>query len=406
MKLTGHFFLNLQYQRFENSLNKATPPQAIASDIPWDSLPPEFQSDIDDVINISSSKDSTALLCFFKGSKYLKYDIKKAQPVGQPAEISEGWPGLKGTGFDKGIDAASEWAVWEGSASTPDASTIMFFKGDQFISCTPEGNKIEQKPISELCKDFKSGTNKKYSADLDCVLLWCNETAYFFQEGEYIRYNLKTGRIDKTEIAISTYWHNVSFSKIQAAVLFDETLLASQPADTGPHIITNAGPAHKEDECHCGGEQHTHHHHYHGGTHQHCHGGTHHHHHNHHHHRGQGSGNTMPYPVPILPKGQFTVTLVNNDIQSRTAILNIDGKDNSLNVEGNKAISWAYTTATGEVTIALYGGSGDNSTSLALEIQGSTAHSITLGTEKTTGKAHHVGMDVLVHIDWTTQVNN
>lgn len=92
MKLTGHFFLNLQYQRFDNSLNKATPPQAIASDFPWGSLPPEFQSDIDDVINISSSKNSTALLCFFKGSKYLKYDIKKAQPVGQSAEISEGWP--------------------------------------------------------------------------------------------------------------------------------------------------------------------------------------------------------------------------------------------------------------------------------------------------------------------------
>lgn len=433
MKLTGHFFLNSQFQRYDAHPEQAHPSQPIAGNTPftyWASLPPEFQSDIDDVINISNSKDSTAMLCFFKGSKYLKYDIKKAQPVGQPAEISEGWPGLKDTGFDKGIDAASEWAVWGGTASAPDASTIMFFKGDQYISCTPEGALIEQtpQPISKLSKDF-IGDYKNYTTNLDCVLLWCNEEVYFFKKDKYVRLNVKTKRIEETIYPISRFWKNVSLSKIQAAVLFDETLLASQPADTGPHTVTGAGPAHKDDECHCGGEQHTHHHHYHGGTHQHCHGGTHHHHHG----DGQGThtsgntgpaggpntsntgpaetdpGNTTPRPVPSLPKGQFTVTLVNNENWLRTATLNIDGKEQSMDVAGHKAVSRAFTTTTGQVTIALYDskhGAMRLPLNLPLETLGATGRSMTFGAEKPTGEALPAYMDVFVHIDWTTDVKN
>ncbi|NHB87409.1 fucose-binding lectin II [Photorhabdus tasmaniensis] len=212
MNSITYLFLNTENMIYNDTLNKseANYPQPISND--WPNLPVEFQQNIDDVINLNGS------LYFFKGSQYLKFDIAQAQVSDGPRPIADGWPGLRGTGFENGIDAATELTT----------NTICFFKGKDCIDYTMSSHTANKKTISD-----RWGTTGKYSGfseNLDAVILWKNITGsmiYLFKGNSYIRYNTKSNAIDGGPTTIQTYWHGVTFNKIQAAVSVDTDLLGS-----------------------------------------------------------------------------------------------------------------------------------------------------------------------------------
>ncbi|EQB98599.1 fucose-binding lectin II [Photorhabdus temperata] len=238
MNTDTYLFLNSENIKYNDQLHKAYTgyPQSISND--WPNLPVEFQRQIDDIVNLNGS------LYFFKGSQYLKFDIAKAQVSDGPKPIVEGWPGLKGTEFENGIDAAIEWVDIK-------QDIVCFFKGYDCIDYTVSSHKINKKTISA-----RWGTTGKYAAfnaNLDAVVLWksiASQFIYFFKDSNYIRYNTKLNAIDGGPRLTRSGWPGVSFHKIQAAVSVNTDLLGSKrgnnnggsggtfgTSDTGKHCF-------------------------------------------------------------------------------------------------------------------------------------------------------------------------
>ncbi|VVP61115.1 hypothetical protein PS870_06259 [Pseudomonas fluorescens] len=121
------------------------------------------------------------------------------------------------------------------------------------------------------------------------------------------------------------------------------------------------------------------------------------------------AGDTSPRWIPIPVNTQFTVTMINNEQWVRTAKLNIDGKEESMDVQGNKATSKAFTTKTGEVSILMFDSqSGAMRTPLNIAVSplGAQGSTVTFGAEKPKDEALPAYMDVFVHIDWATHITN
>ena len=121
------------------------------------------------------------------------------------------------------------------------------------------------------------------------------------------------------------------------------------------------------------------------------------------------AGDTSPRWIPIPVNTQFTVTLINNEQWVRTAKLSIDGKEESMDVQGNKAVSKAFTRKTGEVSILMFDSqSGAMRTPLNIAVSplGAQGSTVTFGAEKPKDEALPAYMDVFVHIDWATDITN
>ncbi|MGV3346300.1 fucose-binding lectin II [Enterobacteriaceae bacterium LUAb1] len=117
-----------------------------------------------------------------------------------------------------------------------------------------------------------------------------------------------------------------------------------------------------------------------------------------------------PYPVTDIPKNtQFTVTLINNEDWVRTAKLTVDGSEFSQIVQGHQSTSKAYTTTTGNVTVAVY-----DSKEGAMNIEknvtplqtGAKGKYVTFGAEKPQNESLPAYMDLFVHITWPTHITN
>lgn len=133
------------------------------------------------------------------------------------------------------------------------------------------------------------------------------------------------------------------------------------------------------------------------------------------------TGNTTPQPIPDLSVNtKFTVTLINNEQWLRTAVLNINGKDVSMAVQGNQAISKQFTSSTtGPTTITMYDSKQNDVggvmimptlVSTSLDLAGKAGRTVAFGAEKQGVKDHmedekYPGLDVIVHIDWMTNIN-
>ena len=124
--------------------------------------------------------------------------------------------------------------------------------------------------------------------------------------------------------------------------------------------------------------------------------------------QGGPQGDTKPRQIPGIPANtEFTITLINNESWLRSAKLNIDGNEVILDVGAKSAISKAYKTAKGNVTVSLLDSQhGLMLIPLKLESSniGDTGKTVSFGAEKPKDETRPGYMDVFVHIDWATDI--
>lgn len=127
---------------------------------------------------------------FFKGKKYLSYDVASNQTdPGYPADIAGHWTGFPAE-FNDGVDAGVVWT--NGKA--------YFFKGSQFVRFDLAAQRVDP----GYPKTISSKWPGLFTEDIDAVVVWPNGKAYFFKGPQYVRYDIAHNKVDAkfpTEIA-------------------------------------------------------------------------------------------------------------------------------------------------------------------------------------------------------------
>ncbi|MCK3669004.1 fucose-binding lectin II [Photorhabdus noenieputensis] len=218
MSIHIYLFLNENNAIFNDTIHRPDKnyPQPISND--WPDLPIKFQRHIDDVINLNG------YLYFFKGSQYVKFDIAKVKVIDGPKFIAEGWPGLEGTEFENGIDAAIELTQ----------NIVCFFKGSDCIDYAVNSHSIKRKSISDRWEIAKK--HPEFSKNLDAVTwrkaLNRDPDITFIKGNQHIGFYPQSNIIRFGPASINGYTEG-AFKTIQAAVLIDSDLLGSDRGNNG-----------------------------------------------------------------------------------------------------------------------------------------------------------------------------
>jgi hypothetical protein len=173
----AYLFKGSQYVRYDAKSDKADQgyPVPIAGN--WPGFPPAFEEGVDAEVVWNHQK-----VYFFKGDKYLRYDIAADRvDQGYPLPIAGNWPGLWTDHIDAGV-------VWPNGKA-------YFFRGAQYIRYDIAKDKADPGyPV-----DIKSGWPgfpPSFAAGIDNVVVWNNGKAYFFKGSEYIRYDIAADKTD------------------------------------------------------------------------------------------------------------------------------------------------------------------------------------------------------------------
>lgn len=218
MYTTTYFFNGFENIAYNDKIDACELGFPIRSSINWRSLPLDFQSEIDDIVNVNE------YLFFFKKDKYIKFSIIREQVVEGPAPITDAWPGLTGTGFEDGIDAATEWPDVNNNSNI---KTVLFTKGSDCITYDISDNSIVRQSIEEK---FSAGAFPQFCSDIDTILARKSNSAshaYIFKGNYYIRFRLLTNKVDQGVVPIARYWHGVTFTQIEASVSVDNAAMGS-----------------------------------------------------------------------------------------------------------------------------------------------------------------------------------
>lgn len=136
-----YFFKGSQFLLFDLRSNKVVEPAPvpIVSQGNWQRVQ---EADFGSGINAAVNWGSNGKLYFFKGDQFIRFDMPTNQmdgsssaPIHSPANPNN-WPGLNQDGFDRDLDAALNWGDGK----------LYFFKGDKFIRFDVATNKAEGIP--------------------------------------------------------------------------------------------------------------------------------------------------------------------------------------------------------------------------------------------------------------------
>ncbi len=176
----AYFFKGSQYDRYDVKTDKvdAGYPKPIAGN--WPGFPAAFAGGVDAYVLWPNGK-----AYFFKGNQYIRYDMAEDKvDAGYPKPIAGNWPGFAGA-FLTGINAG---VVWNNGKA-------YFFKGSKYIRYDIKTDKVDvgyPKPIAGNWPGFPTG----FAAGIDAAIVWNNGKAYFFKGAQYIRYDMKTDKVD------------------------------------------------------------------------------------------------------------------------------------------------------------------------------------------------------------------
>ncbi|HEU4324042.1 MAG TPA: hemopexin repeat-containing protein, partial [Roseiflexaceae bacterium] len=165
----------------------------------WQGWPQSFSTGIDAaLLGTGTFQDK---IWFFKGSHYLRYDIRNDTVEFGPKPIEGNWRGLTKE-FNQGIDAAIHGV---GNFF----GVCWMFKGNQYLRYNFHLDMIEYGPLP-IQGNWGGDTWPATFADgVDFAFYGTGANAekiYFFRGDKYILYNLKTDRVEEGPASIIQNW--------------------------------------------------------------------------------------------------------------------------------------------------------------------------------------------------------
>ncbi len=191
-----------------------------------------FGRDVDTVVNWGNGK-----LFFFKGEHYLRYDIASDKVDSHPRTIADGWPALSQADFDRDIDLALTW---------PNGKAY-FFKGSRYVRYDISSDTVDV-PSREIADGWPGFANAGFAADLDAAVQWHDGNVYFFKGERYLRYSIAEDNVgDGYPRSIADNWRGVDalLSGSKLCAVFDLLDLTQEIWVDGVATVkaTKYGPA-------------------------------------------------------------------------------------------------------------------------------------------------------------------
>ncbi|MFE7119641.1 hemopexin repeat-containing protein [Streptomyces sp. NPDC057654] len=123
---------------------------------------------------------------FFHDDQYLRYNLNTSTVEVGPRSIADGWTGLKGTGFEYGVDAAL--------TDPSDSNTVWMFRGDQYVHYHLKEDRVILGPVA-IAKRW-TGLSDPFTRHIDaaCVAPGSHD-AWLFSGDSYVRYNPQEDKI-------------------------------------------------------------------------------------------------------------------------------------------------------------------------------------------------------------------
>jgi hypothetical protein len=154
----------------------------------WPHLPAEFQNNIGAAVNWGDGR-----VYFFKGNRYLRYNVATDRVDLGPVEISRYWTSLP-VEFQSNIDAAVNWGDGH----------VYFFKGNRYLRYDIAADTVDVGPV-EIARNWTS-LPAEFQSNIDAAVNWGDGNAYFFKGSRYLRYKIAQDTVDVGPIEIARYW--------------------------------------------------------------------------------------------------------------------------------------------------------------------------------------------------------
>ena len=134
---------------------------------------------------------------FFRGDRYLRFDIASDRVDQDPRLTREFWGGWP-----------QSW--WEGSiqgAVAHGAQWIYFFRGSEYLRYDMIADRVSDGYPRPIAGNWP-GWPAAWADGVDGCIGWSNGLVYFFKGANYIRYDMNTDRVTKAPSPISPAWGN------------------------------------------------------------------------------------------------------------------------------------------------------------------------------------------------------
>jgi len=120
----------------------------------------------------------------FSGNAYVRVQNQVAD-AGYPRVISGNWPGFAETGFDADIEAAVD--IGNGK--------LYFFKGDKYIRYDIASNVVDANYPRPIAGNWPGMAEAGFDR-IDAAITWPTRKAYFFRGDQYVRYDVAADHVD------------------------------------------------------------------------------------------------------------------------------------------------------------------------------------------------------------------
>jgi hypothetical protein len=130
---------------------------------------------------------------FFKGAGYVRYNIATDMVDVGPAPIRQFWTRLPAE-FHSNIDAAVNWG--DGHA--------YFFKGERYLRYNIANDMVDVGPAP--IRQFWTRLPTHFHSNIDAAVNWGDGKAYFFKGAGYVRYDVRSDMVDVGPAPIAQFW--------------------------------------------------------------------------------------------------------------------------------------------------------------------------------------------------------
>jgi hypothetical protein len=205
-----YFFSGTDYVRFDSDINGVIPlvyPRSIAGG--WAGLFPSVDA---------AFYRGKGRAYFFSGDQYCRFTVlNNAVDAGYPKPIAGNWPGMAGTGFETGVDAAVCWGN----------EKVYFFKGNRYLRYDLTADAVDPGYPLPIAGNWRAISGTGFEKGIDAAINYGNGKAYFFRGDAYVRVDLATKGVDAGyPKPIAGNWPGVFTSGISAALEWPHALVA------------------------------------------------------------------------------------------------------------------------------------------------------------------------------------